>query len=305
MRILVLGAGAIGGYFGARLLERGRDVTFLVRPRRQQLLSERGLVLRSPRGDLHLADPPTVTADRIAGRYDLILLTCKAYDLDSAMADIAPALGEGGAILPMLNGMRHLEALEARFGAASVLGGCCAIATTLGEQGEVIHMAPHADMRFGERDGRMSARVAAFAEACAGCAFEAVASASILQDMWEKWVLLASIAASTSLMRAPLGAISAAPGGPEFLRGLMAECASVARDAGHPPGAQHLERLEKSLLAPGSKATASMFRDILRGAPVEAEHVIGDMIGRARGPVPLLRTALTHLMAYERQRLAA
>ncbi|MDB5380566.1 MAG: panE [Rhodospirillales bacterium] len=303
MKILVVGAGAIGGYFGARLLQQQRDVTFLVRPKRAAILAEHGLIVKSPAGDVTLPSPPTVTADKLGGGYDLILLSCKAYDLDSAMTDIAPAVGPGTAILPMLNGMRHLTMLEERFGAGAVLGGLAGIATTLGEAGEVIHLAPYAEMKFGERDGSISPRVEAFAADCTGCGFDFTASPRIMQDMWEKWVLLASIAGSTSLMRAPLGAINAAPGGTEFLAGIMAECSSVAAAAGHPPGEAHLGRLRGMLEAKGSRATASMFRDILRGAAVEAEHVIGDMIARATGPVPLLRTVFTHLMAYSAERV--
>lgn len=302
MKILVVGAGAIGGYFGARLLQQGRDVTFLVRPKRAGLLAERGLVVKSPVGDATIAAPRTVTADKLGGGYALILLSCKAYDLDSAMADIAPAVGPGTAILPMLNGMRHLGLLEARFGAEAVLGGMCGIGSTLGDAGEVIHLAPFAEMKFGERDGTLSPRVEAFAADCTGAGFDFTPSTRIMQDMWEKWVLLASIAGSTSLMRAPLGSINGAPGGAEFLAGIMAECASVATAAGHPPSEAHMKRLETTLQAKGSRATASMFRDILRGAPVEAEHVIGDMIARAAGPVPLLRTVFTHLMAYSAER---
>ncbi|MBR0654779.1 2-dehydropantoate 2-reductase [Plastoroseomonas arctica] len=302
MKILVVGAGAIGGYFGARLLQQKRDVTFLVRPKRQAMLADSGLVLKSPAGDAAIPAPPTVTADKLGGGYDLILLSCKAYDLDSAMGDIAPAVGPGTAILPMLNGMRHLALLEERFGAGSVIGGMCGIASTLGDAGEVIHLAPFAEMKFGERDGSISPRIEAFAADCTGCGFDFTPSPRIMQDMWEKWVLLASIAGSTSLMRAPLGAINAAPGGAEFLEGIMAECASVAASAGHPPSEAHLGRLRGMLQAKGSRATASMFRDILRGAPVEAEHVIGDLIARAPGPVPLLRTVFTHLMAYSAER---
>jgi 2-dehydropantoate 2-reductase len=116
MRVLVVGAGAIGGYFGGRLLEAGRDVTFLVRPRRAAELAQTGLVIRSKLGDMNLPAPPTVTSDTLRQAFDLVILSCKAYDLDDAMTSFAPAVGPETVILPLLNGMRHLDALEARFG---------------------------------------------------------------------------------------------------------------------------------------------------------------------------------------------
>lgn len=300
MRILVVGAGAIGGYFGGRLLQAGRDVTFLLRPKRAALIAERGLVIRSPVGDATLA-APTVTADQLATPFDLILLSCKAYDLDSALADVAPAVGPDSAVVPMLNGMRHLDILDARFGAPRVLGGQCAIATMLDADGSIKHFNPMATMGFGERDGSLSPRVQAFAEACAGAGFDAKASTAVLQDMWEKWVLLATVAASTASMRAPVGIITAAPGGEAFVLGLMEECAGIATASGYAPRQPFLDRLRGMLTTPGSRQTASMFRDILNGGRVEADHIIGDLIGRATAPVPRLGFAYTHLKAYEAQ----
>jgi 2-dehydropantoate 2-reductase len=301
MRILVVGAGAIGGYFGGRLLQAGRDVTFLVRPKRAALIAERGLVIKSPVGDAVL-QAPTVTADRLSTPFDLILLSCKAYDLESALVDVAPAVGTESAVLPMLNGMRHLDILDARFGRERVLGGQCGIGVMLDADGAIKHFNRMATMGFGERDGRLSPRVNAFAEACTGAGFDAKASTAVLQDMWEKWVLLATIAASTSSMRAPIGVITAAPGGEEFVLGLMEECIGIATASGHAPRQPFLERLRGMLTTPGSKQTASMFRDILNGGKVEADHIIGDLIARATAPVPRLRFAYTHLKAYEGQR---
>jgi len=124
MRVLVVGAGAIGGYFGGRLLEAGRDVTFLVRPRRAAELARAGLVIESPNGDVTLPNPPTVQANALAEKFDVVLLSCKAFDLEDAMKSVAPAVGPQTSIIPLLNGMRHLDALEARFGANQVLGAC-------------------------------------------------------------------------------------------------------------------------------------------------------------------------------------
>jgi 2-dehydropantoate 2-reductase len=305
MRILVVGAGAIGGYFGGRMLQSGADVTFLVRPRRAAELADAGLVIKSPLGDITLKNPPTLQADRLKEKFDLVLLSCKAFDLDDAMTSFAPAVGPDTAILPLLNGMRHLDLLDQRFGRERVLGGLCAIAVTLNERREVVHLQPMQSLTFGERDGAMSDRVRAIAKVMDKANFGAKTSDSITLEMWEKWVFLASLAAATCLMRASVGHILASPGGKDFILGMLDECSAVASAEGHAPRAPYLERIRGMLTAEGSQMTASMFRDIKAGAPVEADHVIGDLIARAdaaKVPAPKLRTAYTHLKAYEQQR---
>ncbi|TWC00829.1 ketopantoate reductase [Bradyrhizobium macuxiense] len=304
MRVLVVGAGAIGGYFGGRMLQAGRDVTFLVRPRRASELASAGLVIRSPNGDVTLNNPPTVQADKLADKFDVVLLSCKAFDLEDAIKSFAPAVGDNTAIIPLLNGMLHLDALEKKFGAQHVLGGLCAIAATLNEKREVVQLQPMQSLGFGERAGGISDRVGAIVDTFS-VVNGAAASDHIIQDMWEKWVFLASLAASTSLMRTSVGNILAAPGGKDFLLGILDECSAIAADAGHEPGGPFFQRTRGLLTAEGSPMTASMFRDIKAGLPVEADHVIGDLIVRADAakiPVPKLRTAYTHLKAYEKQR---
>jgi 2-dehydropantoate 2-reductase len=305
MRILVVGAGAIGGYFGGRLLQAGADVTFLVRPRRAAELAAAGLVIKSPLGDATLKNPPVVQADKLAEQFDAVLLSCKAFDLDDAIKSFAPAVGPQTAIIPLLNGMRHLDTLDEKFGRERVLGGLCAIAVTMNEKREVVHLQPLQSFTFGERDGKSSDRVSAIAEIMAKGNFDSKASDDIIQEMWEKWVFLATLAASTCLMRSSVGNILAAPGGKDFVLGMLDECSAVAAAEGHAPRAAFLERTRGVLTAEGSQMTASMFRDIKAGAPVEADHVIGDLIARgdaAKVPVPKLRTAYTHLKAYEKQR---
>ncbi|OKO70020.1 2-dehydropantoate 2-reductase [Bradyrhizobium sp. NAS96.2] len=306
MRVLVVGAGAIGGYFGGRMLQAGRDVTFLVRPRRASELASAGLVIRSPNGDVTLSNPPTVQADKLSDKFDVVLLSCKAFDLEDAIKSFAPAVGDKTTIIPLLNGMLHLDALEKKFGAQHVLGGLCAIAATLNEKREVVQLQPMQSLAFGERAGGLSDRVRAIADTFS-VVNGAAASDHIMQDMWEKWVFLASLAASTSLMRTSVGNILAAPGGKDFLLGILDECSAIAADAGHAPGGPFFQRTRGLLTTEGSPMTASMFRDIKAGLPVEADHVIGDLIVRADAakiPVPKLRTAYTHLKAYERQRQA-
>lgn len=307
MRTLVVGAGAIGGYFGGRLLQAGCDVTFLVRPRRAAELASAGLVIRSPSGDVTLKNPPTVLADRISDKFDVVLLSCKAFDLDDAIKSLAPAVGPRTSIIPLLNGMRHLDLLDATFGAERVLGGLCAIAVTLNDKREVVQLHPMQSLTFGERDGTMSDRVRAIADQFRRGNFGAAATEHVLQDMWEKWVFLASLAAATCLMRAPVGTILAVPGGRDFMLGMLDECSSTAAAQGFPPGGPFFDRVRGQLTAEGSPMTASMFRDIKAGLAVEADHVIGDLVERAdaaKVPVPKLRIAYTHLKAYEKERAA-
>src|ERR1700692_4159066 len=235
MRILVVGAGAIGGYFGGRMLAAGRDVTFLVRPRRAAELADAGLVIKSPNGDVTLKNPPTVQADKLNEKFDAVLLSCKAFDLDDAIRSFAPAVGAQTAIVPLLNGMLHLDVLDNTFGRERVLGGLCAIAVTLNEHREVVQLAPMQSLNFGERDGKMSERVSAIAEVMASGKFGAVASEHIVQEMWEKWVFLASVAASNCLVRAAVGRILAAPGGKDFLLGMLDESNAIATAEGYAP----------------------------------------------------------------------
>jgi 2-dehydropantoate 2-reductase len=305
MRVLVVGAGAIGGYFGGRLLQAGRDVTFLVRPKRASELASSGLVIKSPNGDVTLKNPPNVQADKLNEKFDVVLLSCKAFDLEDAIKSFAPVVGPQTAIIPLLNGMKHLDVLDGKFGRERVLGGLCAIAVTLNEKREVVQLQPMQSLNFGERDGKMSDRVRAIAVPMTAGKFGAVTSENIIQEMWEKWVFLASLAAATCLMRGSVGNILAVSGGRDFLLGILDEGCAIATAEGHAPRGPFLERTRGMFTAEGSQMTASMFRDIKIGAPVEADHVVGDLIARgdaAKVPVPKLRTAYTHLKAYEKQR---
>ncbi|MDO9428281.1 MAG: 2-dehydropantoate 2-reductase [Methylobacterium sp.] len=306
MRVLVVGAGATGGYFGARLAEIGRDVTFLVRPARADKLAADGLNVKSPHGDLTIPAPKTVTAAGLgaAGAFDLVFLSCKAYDLDGALADVAPAIGPETAILPVLNGMRHLDALDARFGSDRILGGTCAIAATLGSDGTVHQMNDLHTLTYGERDGSLSPRIEAIDGLMQGATFEPRLSRSMVLEMWEKWTFLATLAGSTCLMRATIGDIVAAPGGRAFIEALLEECRSIAEQAGHAPREKFVERTRATLTAEGSGFTASMLRDIENGARIEADQIIGDLVARAPDAAghPLLDRVLTHVKAYEARR---
>jgi 2-dehydropantoate 2-reductase len=301
MRILVLGAGGTGGYFGGRLAEAGADVSFLVRPARAQAIAERGLAIRSALGDATLK-VRTVSAAQPGGPYDIVLLTCKAYDLDSAMDAIAGGVGDSTAIVPLLNGLNHLDRLDARFGKPRVVGGLCQIGVTLGPDGDIVHLDKLHTLVFGERDGGTSARLDALADAFENAKAEARQSDAIMLEMWEKFIFLCTLAAMTTLFRTGTGDILEAPDGAAILRECFAECRAVMEGSGYTPRAPYVERVLALLLEPGMPRQASMARDIARGNKVEADHVVGDMLARAKAlgiKTPLLRVAYTGLKAYE------
>jgi 2-dehydropantoate 2-reductase len=303
MRILVLGAGGTGGYFGGRLAEAGCDVTFLVRPARASRLRAEGLVIRSPLGDAKLEVPVIETAG-LTPVYDLVLLSCKAYDLDDAMQTLAPAMRPGVTLLPLLNGLKHFDALDAAFGAPQVLGGLCHISATLNAAGEIGHLNRLESLTFGERDPNAPPdRCERIAATLARASFNSRHSTNILGDMWEKFAFMAAAASLTCLMRASVADIVATPEGERVARRLIAESAAIARAAGHPVNDKAAQFAEHMLTAPGSAFKASMLRDIEAGRRVEADHLIGDMLARGRAlgqPVELLEIAFAHLKAYER-----
>lgn len=311
-RILVLGAGGTGGYFGGRLAQAGTDVAFLVRERRAAVLARDGLRIRSPLGDADVA-VAALTAEALPAAaaerpFDLVVLSCKAYDLAGAIDAVAPAMATGATLLPILNGLLHYDALDARFGRERVLGGLCFISATLADDGAVLHLGRPASITFGERDGGRSARVDAFAAACARADVEHLASDRIAQAQWTKYSFLAALAAGTCLMRASVGAIAAAAGGTALMAALHDECLAVAAAAGQPIDGDARATARATLTAAGSDVKASMLRDLERGGRTEAAHIVGDMLDRARAAgiaSPLLQAAWVHLQCHEAARAAA
>jgi 2-dehydropantoate 2-reductase len=299
MRILVVGAGATGGYFGGRLLQAGRDVTFLVRERRAAQLRKTGLVIKSAKGDFTAPNPKLVLASELRQAFDVILLSCKAYDLEAAIESFAPAVGPQTSILPLLNGMRHLDVLEAKFGAQAVLGGQCVISAALDPDGRIIHLNELHGISFGERKGGRSARADAIQKAFSEAIFDCQVSENILQGMWEKWVFIASLAGITCLMRSAIGDIIAA-GGAEWLARLYEECAQIATDAGFPPGQPSRDLSLRMMGSPGSKLTASMLRDMEGGGRTEVEQILGDLVRRRK--TNTVSFSILHVKAYETRR---
>ncbi len=302
MRILMLGAGAVGGYFGARLVEAGADVTFLVRPARAARIERDGLIVRSPVGDLALR--PQMVTEAGPG-YDLAVLGCKAYDLAGAADAIAPAVAAGAALMPLLNGVAHIDTLSARFGAGAVIGGTVQIGATLGPAGEILHAHRGHRWAYGELDGRRSERCARFDAIARKARFTAAWSADMRRELWDKFTFLTAMAAGTSTMRGAIGEIAATPEGAAFMIGLIDECVATATAEGYGVDAAEHEGLRRFVTDKRSGLSSSMFRDIERGGDVEADHIVGDMLARARRhgiAAPHLGTALAHLHTYRARR---
>jgi 2-dehydropantoate 2-reductase len=308
MRILIVGAGALGGFFGARLLAAGRDVTFLVRPHSAALLAGNGLRLTTPTETLTLPPPPTLSAQQLDQPYGLILLSCKAYDLAGAMDAFAPAVGHPGvhptAILPLLNGMAHMDALDLRFGREHILGGATDVSASRDATGGIHHLNNLDSLFFGDRDDPDGPRVHRLAETLTVPGFRAVLRPVILQEMWQKWSGISTAVSATALMRAAIGDIVAA-GAAHLIPELLAETSSVARAEGFPPAQSYLDTTIAKFTRAGSTFTTSLLRDLEVNRPIESHQILGDLLARARAhglATPLLALAHAHLRCYEERR---
>lgn len=309
MRLLVLGAGAVGGYFGGRLVEAGGDVTFLVRPKRAEDLKANSLVIKSPAGDTRLP-VKTIGATDEAEPFDVALLACKAYDLDQAIEAVAPHVKKGAIVLPLLNGVAHIDRLRDAFGEAQVIGGTCQIGATMSPAGEIVHFDLLARMSFGafsdqpnaaELEGLLSELAALTSKAN----FSGRRVEPIDQSIWDKWVMLATLAGMTTLMRAGVGDIMNAEEGDELMEEFLQEAIGVAEESGYPPSPEFLATARKVLFDRKSTLMASMLRDLEKGGAIEADHLIGDMYRRAHEfgiDATLLRLAYCNLSAYEARR---
>ena len=306
MRILVVGAGATGGYFGGRLAAAGRDVTFLVRPLRAAQLKAAGLQIQSPQGDLRL-EPKIVLAQNLTTPFDAILLAIKAFSLGQALDDFASAVGPETLILPVLNGMKHLDTLRARFGDNALVGGVCRIASHVDKEGRIVQLTRLHDLAYGELSGAESTRIHQLDDFMRGAGFDATLSRTIEHEMWEKWVMLASVGAVTCLMRGTIGEVEAASGGARFAMELLAEVVAAVTALGHPPGQDFVERTKELLTAKNSTTTSSMYRDLQSDGPIEADQIIGDLLtraGLAGVATPMLAAAYTHLSVYQNRVLS-
>jgi 2-dehydropantoate 2-reductase len=304
VRVLILGAGAVGGYWGARMTQAGIDVTFLLREKRAETVKRNGMVVKSPKGDFTVP-AKVVTKGSDGGPYDVIVIACKAYDLPSAIDAIAPAVGANTTIVPILNGHAHFATLDARFGQDKVAGGLARISGMLGANGEILHSGA-SGVSFGERDGKPArAALVELDQACRKSGIEGGLNANINQDLWDKWIMLGAIASMCSAMRGTVGDIAATDEGAAIMGETLEECRKVAAAEGYPPSEQTVGAIRASLTQKGGKSVASILGDIEKGGAVEGRQIVGDMLARARKhgvAAPNLRFSYAHLQTYEARR---
>jgi 2-dehydropantoate 2-reductase len=296
MKILILGAGGVGGYFGGQLARHGASVSFLVRPARQARLRADGLRIETPDGAFTV-HAPFVTAGEAGDDHDLIVFSPKAYDLDDALDTLAPLAGRA-CLLPLLNGLDHLDAMDRRFGAERVMGGVAHIAAMLTPEGAVRRMSDLHTLTVGVRHPGQQPVCDAFAAHCRAAPFKTVVSDDIEQTLWDKWTFLATLAAMTTSCRGTVGEFVATSFGDGLARRLYAEALAVAQAQGHPVSDAAQQQALGMLTAAGSPFTASMLRDLQSGQRTEHEHILGALCRRAEAAglrSDLLAMAYTHL----------
>jgi 2-dehydropantoate 2-reductase len=306
MRVLIVGAGAVGGFLAARLADAGDDVAVLVRAARVDGLRRDGVRVREGSATKTYR-PGALTAPELKPEFDLVVLAVKSDAIDGAIDDAAPAVGPSTAVLPFLNGMRHVEPLVSRFGSA-VLGGVLRVATELEDDGAIRVIAPLFEVELGELASPPGERVEEIASRFRAAGAQVSVPADIVGAMWTKWVFIASTGATTSLMRASAGEIVAVPGGAEFSRSVLDEAAATAAAAGRPVSSAGLTAIRQLLTTEGSPMTSSLSRDLMAGHRTEVEPVLGDLVASADAtatPTPLLALATLALRIHNRRLEAA
>lgn len=302
MKILIVGAGAIGGYFGGRLLEKDEDVTFLVREKRRQQLKENGLIVESIHGNMHLAETKTILAGEKAEPFDVILVSTKSYHLASAIEDIRPYVGAETMILPILNGISHIDGLTEAFGSEKILGGLCFIETTLDENGNVIQTSPIHDLVFGERNGEKSERILKLQAAFDGTRANFRLSENIEQEMWHKYLFITSLSGITSLFRSSIGPIREQPQGVETIKSLLHETISIMKSLDTPLADDIQETTFRRINEMGFGMKSSLQRDMEKSLPTEGDHLFGYLLETAfkKGlPAPTLSVIYANVKIYE------
>lgn len=303
-RILVVGAGAVGGYFGGRLIQAVRDVTFLVRPKRAEEIRRNGLRILSARHGDFTVQAKAITTTHLASFYDVILLSVKSYDLTAAINDFTPAVGPQTSIVPTLNGMHHIAVLTEKFGEGPVLGGACFVSTEIDSEGQIVQLADFQSLSYGELDRRKTPRIESVHQVFQKAGFDTSISIDILRDMWQKWVWLASLGAVTCLLRGNIGEIVAVSGGGDLSLSALRESASIASACGYQLSETFLKERSSQLTAPDSWLTSSMYRDLKQHRSVEVRSILGDLVERGRDhhiSAPILQAAFVSLSIYQRR----
>ncbi|MGB2993102.1 MAG: ketopantoate reductase family protein [Paenisporosarcina sp.] len=304
MKILVVGAGAIGGYFGGRLAEKGEDVTFLVRENRKKQLIKTGLKIKSTYGDVELS-PRLLTAGESEEKFDVVMVSTKSYQLTAAIDDIRLHLKEDGIILPLLNGISHMDELIEAFGDEVVIGGLCFIESTLDENGVIVQTSPIHQLVFGERTGKRTPRIERLKSIFEDTKAEFSLSEDINQDMWHKYLFITAMSGLTSLMESPIGPIRNLESGQRVILEFLNEISLIMKKINAPIKEDIANIQFKRINEMNEAMKSSMQRDMEKSMPLEAEHLQGYLLGKAREhnlSVPILETIYTKLALYEKMR---
>ncbi|ALS79886.1 ketopantoate reductase family protein [Planococcus kocurii] len=303
MKILIVGAGAIGGYFGGRLVEKGEDVTFLVRANKKEILQQTGLNIRSKNGDLQFS-PKLITKSDNSKPFDVVLISTKSYQLTTAIEDVQPFVGPETMILPLLNGIAHLQILIRAFGEEKVLGGLCFVESTLADDGTIVQTSPVHQLVYGERTGQQTERIGKLELAFKGTKAEFVKSDDINQDMWHKYLFITAMSGITSMMETSIGPIRDLETGQHVIRVFLEELVAIMEKIGAPIAPAIAETQFQRINDMSAEMKSSMQRDIEKMQPTEAEHLQGYLLGKAKEvqlSVPILEIIFTKLMLYEQR----
>jgi 2-dehydropantoate 2-reductase len=303
VKILIVGAGGIGGYFGARLIQTGADVTYLLREKRQKLIQEQGLCIETPTGNF-VVHPQTVRAEALQPIYDLIILAPKAYDLADSLQSIAKA-SSGGVILPFLNGLTHLQILDQAFGKSRVMGGVAHIGAMITENGSIKQLTDLNVLTVGHRSDAHRELAQKFHQICDLAEFKNIYSDNIEQGLWDKWVFLATLAGMTTVTKGNVGQITVSPYGKTLTERMYQECCAIAKAHQFPIIGTSQSKALELLTQKDSSFSASMLRDLNSHHKTEHEHVLGEMIRLGEQysvNSDLLKLAYTHMTIEEKNK---
>jgi len=299
MRIAAMAAGAVGGYFGARMAAAGHDVFFIARGAHRDAIARTGLRIESVHGDLHLPKPNVTDDPATVGPVDIVLFAVKLWDTEKAAASAAPLLGPDSRLITFQNGVDSVERISGILGADRVVGGAAYIATTIAAPGVIKHTSNFAIMRFGRADKSPDDKLNAFVEAGKAAKLDIALSADIERELWQKFIFLTAMAGSTASLRSPIGPIVSDPELRTFFRALMDEAFAVGKAKGVALDPAYLdERMTfvTTKVEPGMKA--SMAHDLDRGNRLELDWLAGKVraLGREYGiPTPASDTVYTVL----------
>ena len=301
MKILVLGVGGIGGFFGAHLDIIGEDVTFLVRQKRKALVKKNGIKIKSSFGNFNI-QPKLITKEKLKPIYDVILLTCKSYDLDQVINDLA-VIKNKGLIIPLLNGKTHIERLEKTFNKKDIYGGVAYISSNIDKGGIINHVGQNMKITFGSRFGINSNLSKEFYKRCKKSKFKIALSNNINQEIWEKWIFIATLAGATTLFKTSLDKINVSKEGKKFILDLFHECSEISKLNGFEIREEVKKNHEAYFVNPNSKVKASMLIDMEKKSFTEHHHIFKELIHlgeKNNFESVILKTIYLNMLVYEK-----